>query len=743
MNPMMRNVLSFCAFLLLTYSSIGAEPVRVFYDVGPVAYEVSQFNKGLPVLDTPLEGTVERMQFDGKWSYSGELPLDRKVMSTVLPYRLRREPEVYSNRGQPPSYYVHLHSGFLNSLGWKTLRKSENLAVFGWLVGGDVKNVMVATPRSFSRFSGFLKMEGSGIDPSGILVVWSIDESGKLVPLDRFDSNPEGTLRLAAMNGELDELAKLTAENPKALNAKNGDGKTLLMYAALGGRTEVAKYLIVHGSKQFEVDDTGAAALDIAAESGWLEIVRLIASKKPKGSDQRLQYSVAAVNAYSARHQEISIHLLELEAKLKMDKKSAPEKALGLLASECVDLSRWVQEKYNVKGSFSDNGLNFIHAAAAYADTELLEALKADGASLTEKTDQGLTPLLIACGVGNREAICWLMENGGGVVESEGRDPIMYAISEGINESVSCLVDYGVDVNREEKEGVSPLMYACITGEKKIAETLLGAGAVWLFSSKYSDTSLRSLVRLNSPKLMKGLFKQGLSIEHKLFGLVGLYEIAEFYGADSLTQLLREGRSNTNSKLLSGKVVKTRPQIARRTELEYPFNLQEKYGDLDVVLKVGITDRGLVAAVQVDDETPKEVSNLVERSIMSWKFQPLDSGDDESLSVIKFKLPLRMSIREKDIFALNQVDDMPRAIYQVEPNYPYALKMMGKSGYVELEWIIDREGVVRFPKAIESSDKAFEDPAVEAIKQSRWAPAKVNGIPIAVKVKQRMDFKPQ
>jgi hypothetical protein len=47
-----------------------------------------------------------------------------------------------------------------------------------------------------------------------------------------------------------------------------------------------------------------------------------------------------------------------------------------------------------------------------------------------------------------------------------------------------------------------------------------------------------------------------------------------------------------------------------------------------------------------------------------------------------------------------------------------------------------------FSGVIKSFDKDFEVPAIESIKQSRWQTAKKNGVPVSVRLVQRMDFNP-
>ena len=95
-----------------------------------------------------------------------------------------------------------------------------------------------------------------------------------------------------------------------------------------------------------------------------------------------------------------------------------------------------------------------------------------------------------------------------------------------------------------------------------------------------------------------------------------------------------------------------------------------------------------------------------------------------------------------EISDLRDVDQLPRAIFQVDPNYPYSLKQARIGGYVKLEWIIDEMGNVLRPRVLESSNLEFNQPAIASILESKWSPAQKDSKPVAVKVIQRMDFNP-
>ncbi len=740
MNPFQRVVLSFCSAVVFLVAVAAAEPIRLFYSVGPTTFEVKLFNNGLPVLDTPVSVDIERHRFEGDWSYIGDLPVDPEFMSMVTHYNIGKSPKLYTNRDDPSAYRVRFR--FPEDLKGKAKFRDGDLAVFGWLVDQELRSVEVVPLEESQRINTELHLAGMKIDPGGKLVVWLIDEAGELKPFDKGNENVVDRLRLAALNGDVDVLSQMIDENPKLLKYKDKNDRTLMMYAANGGRSNVVEYLIEKGADPFDEDKSMTNVLDIAGEGGWMDIVKVIATGNAKNSKQKLHYSLGALNAYNNGHQEIAMYLMDLGARLNIDKKSAPGSVLALLANERVELARWVQEKYKVKGTYAENGVNFMHAVAGYADAELLEAVKAGGASVTMVSSKGITPLLVACGVGNRNAICWLMENGGATEESENYDPVLYAIRKGAPESVSCLIDYGVSVNKEEREGISPLMLAVSLGEKEISETLLEAGGLWLFESKYNHYSLRKAIRLNSSLLMEGLFEQGLSPDYTFPSGIGLDEFAAFYDSDEILKLLERRSSDTEIKLVGTKELAVKPEFSYRTAIEYPIDLQEKYGDVDVSLKVGIASSGDIVAVEIGEEVPDEIRTSVESTILAWKFKALEMDDSQLLAEMKFKIPLRISFREEDVFTINNVHELPRAVYQVDPNYPFSLKMAQVGGFVELDWVIDAEGVVRRPKVVTSTHQAFNAPAIESVKRSKWEPAKVDGKPVAVRVTQRMVFNP-
>jgi ankyrin repeat protein len=633
-----------------------------------------------------LEDVVEREDQDNRWSYSGELPIDPAVMSNVYPYAVAREKSVYMNRMEPPAYSIRLSPVAENVLPWKSRDLMGAIIVYGWVANNELTQIACSSSGALDRYKAALELNGKGLDPDGRMIAWVVDSSGSPIPIDRklnpcallgldevsvkkpMDRNKNTALHVAALNGDIDMVAGLLDKRRFRIESKNIYGQTPLMFAAMAGRTNVVDLLLEREAKFNVEDKSRRSPLSISADLGHLDIVKLLIPDAASSQSEIPHFDGVLLETFKRGHQDVAIYLGELVLEfnwMMIIGVDSSKYARDFLSNGKTRLFFWIQEQHNIDGSYAtENGINFMHAVAGYADVELLEKLKEGGASVSQAAEGGITPLLIACGVGNRESICWLIDNGGrNESVSTKHDPLMYAIGKRVEESVSCLIDYGFDVNRDVGGGLSSLLLASLMGEKKIAEMLLEAGAVWDFQSAQSENALRQLIRMDSPELLNGLFEQGLDREHKLMGMIRMEEVAGFYGA---RKLLGEMDSMTtaglSSMLNAGKMLERAPSLAFQTEISYPSEFQEQFGDLDVEGFFAVMPSGHIGMIQLSEDTPKYLHYIIENTLMNWRFNP--TGGDEMVA-IKMMIPMRTSLSEEDIFSLAEVGVMPKAIFQV------------------------------------------------------------------------------
>jgi len=82
----------------------------------------------------------------------------------------------------------------------------------------------------------------------------------------------------------------------------------------------------------------------------------------------------------------------------------------------------------------------------------------------------------------------------------------------------------------------------------------------------------------------------------------------------------------------------------------------------------------------------------------------------------------------------------PKAIKREAPEYPYNMRRAGLAGRVVVEFIIDKQGVVRNPIVIGSNNPWFERPAIEAILKWKFTPAEVGGAKVNIRANQILEF---
>jgi protein TonB len=90
---------------------------------------------------------------------------------------------------------------------------------------------------------------------------------------------------------------------------------------------------------------------------------------------------------------------------------------------------------------------------------------------------------------------------------------------------------------------------------------------------------------------------------------------------------------------------------------------------------------------------------------------------------------------------LFQLTVMPHFLHREMPLYPESLRIMGRSGVVKLEVLIDETGKVRQVTILESAGALFDHAAEQAIIASSFIPAEVNGQPVTVLLRLPVRFR--
>lgn len=134
--------------------------------------------------------------------------------------------------------------------------------------------------------------------------------------------------------------------------------------------------------------------------------------------------------------------------------------------------------------------------------------------------------------------------------------------------------------------------------------------------------------------------------------------------------------------------------------------------------------KAMVAMVEASQYVPgkKDKHSVMSRTSERYQFQGEESFDADARRVLA-------SLRQgnKQFTAATELDERPKAVRQDSPVYPRALKDDGLTGQAEIEFVIDRDGRVLFPRIVSASHEDFGWAAATAVAQWKFQPPQKGG----------------
>jgi protein TonB len=94
----------------------------------------------------------------------------------------------------------------------------------------------------------------------------------------------------------------------------------------------------------------------------------------------------------------------------------------------------------------------------------------------------------------------------------------------------------------------------------------------------------------------------------------------------------------------------------------------------------------------------------------------------------------------EEIFSFPELDQKPRALFQAAPLYPFEMRQKNVEGTVYVLFVVDQEGRVVNPTVEKSTHRAFEKPAIDAVRQWKFEPAVRNGEPVQARLRVSIRF---
>jgi len=261
-------------------------------------------------------------------------------------------------------------------------------------------------------------------------------------------------------------LCLVTAGDGRAAGAGQTGLDTSLISCVRRGDVDKAAELLQRGANPKAANASGMTALQYAAMTGRIEIMKMLISK---GADvnARDQFGRTPLLEACGRPNTQAVALL-----LEAGATPHPE-ALGFACW----LNRSEATALLLKAGLSPDG--GIVDAAQGGHVKLLRFLLQKGANVNARSGSGNTALHTAALQGGIEAVTLLLEEGAdpNAKNDRGRTPLHTAISGDCEvKSIRLLMDAGSRTDVADNEGVTPIRLAAIRMESEAYKVLLAAG---------------------------------------------------------------------------------------------------------------------------------------------------------------------------------------------------------------------------------------------------------------------------
>jgi uncharacterized protein len=274
------------------------------------------------------------------------------------------------------------------------------------------------------------------------------------------------------------DAAQALIEHGADVHARSKNGFTPLLLAARHGDLESARILLAAGADINESTPEDGSALVVASGSGHesLAIFLLEKGADPDSADRfgttALHYSMLkAITPY----QDITSSLAYLTYTFRPNMPKLVEALLQHGANPNARLARTPRLPNGKSAMLSLTGATPFWLAAAVGDVQIMRMLREHGADPLLATEERVTPLMAAAGLGRRV-------NGHMDRTAEDEKAALAA--------VKLAVELGGDVHATTDTGLTAMHGAAYTGANTIVEFLAEKGADVNAHDKYGQTAL-------------------------------------------------------------------------------------------------------------------------------------------------------------------------------------------------------------------------------------------------------------
>ena len=266
-------------------------------------------------------------------------------------------------------------------------------------------------------------------------------------------------------------------------NIVDADGDTCLHYAVRKDCcTEVVQAIVSHGVEVNATNKKNVTALMLTCLTGNIDTINLLLSTKanPHILDAN-GYTWLHYAAYGDCNKEV-LHAVICHSSDVNETNKYNQTALIIACGKGNKDEVNVLLNAGADPNVSDvDGNTCLHYTARnnYC-TDVLQTIITHCIDVNATNKNNVTALMIACGIGNKEAINVLLNAGAdcNIFDADGLAWLHYAAcGDCRKEVIQTIINHGTDINTRDKNNRTALMIACQKGKRDAIKVLLNAGA--------------------------------------------------------------------------------------------------------------------------------------------------------------------------------------------------------------------------------------------------------------------------
>jgi ankyrin repeat protein len=294
----------------------------------------------------------------------------------------------------------------------------------------------------------------------------------------------------ACQTGQKTLIKDYLSRGADDLDFRDVVGNTALHYLCMGGETTFAEKVIAAGAKVNTLNDGLETPLHFAADSGSIGLIRMLLEKGADIDAQDREDRTPLIRAISAGKNEAAEYLISSGAD-RFSRTINGLTAVDFAQAEGMDtLLPFFENRFS---GVDRKGNSPLHNAVYQNGISTVKnILSADTSHINARNNEGLTPLFVAVSRLNFGISELLLQYGANPNIPRPQDqysPLHIAAENGLDWLGEILLDFGGDINAQNKEGASPLIVAVQSQQRDFALMLVRRGALLDVADQYERTA--------------------------------------------------------------------------------------------------------------------------------------------------------------------------------------------------------------------------------------------------------------